>query len=137
MIVAGAFLTLLSAWALWGWAVGESKNIKALRKTCGPLFVLTATTIVAGGTILVTRATVKQQAEHNVRELLTGIHDRLQNGEADLVRQQLQALIIVDPDEDPKDLMASLPAASSALVVDAPKVTVAADIQEFDEHRRQ
>lgn len=137
MLVAGAFLTLFSAWALWGWAVGESRNIKVLRKTCGPIFVLTATTIVAGGTILVTRSTVKNQAEQNVRELLTAIHERLQNGEADLVRQQLQALIAVDPDEDPKDLMASIPDASSALIIDTPNVTVATDLNEFDEHRRQ
>lgn len=86
---------------------------------------------------MVTRATVKRQAEENVRELLTGIHDRLQNGEADLVRQQLHALIVVDPDEDPQDLMAGLSDVSSVLVVDSPKVSVATRVPEFDEHRRQ
>lgn len=137
MLIAGAFLTLLSAWALFGWAVGESQNIKALRKTCGPVFVVTATMIVAGGTLIVTRATMKQQAESNVRELLTGIHDRLKNGQADLVQRQLQELIHSDPDQDPKDLMASLSDASSVLVVDKPQINVATKAPNFDDNRRQ
>lgn len=137
MLIAGAFLTLFSAWALWGWAVGESRNIKALRKTCGPIFVVTASLIVAGGTIMVTRATLRQQAEQNVRELLTGIHDRLEQGQADLVQRQLQALIVDDPDEDPKNLLASLPDAASVLFVEKPKVQLASEAQDFDDHRRQ
>lgn len=137
MLMAGAFLTLFSAWALWGWAVGESRNIKGLRKTCGPIFVVTATLIVAGGTIMVTRASMRRQAEENVRELLTGIHDRLQNGQADLVQRQLQALINDDPDQDPKDLMASLPDASSVLFVQKPKTRIATEAPDFDDHRRQ
>ncbi|MEP3482616.1 MAG: hypothetical protein ABJZ55_25460 [Fuerstiella sp.] len=137
MLIGGAFLTLFSAWALWGWTVGESRNIKPLRKTCGPIFVVTATLLVAGGTIMGTRASMKRQSEANVRALLTGIHDRLQKGQADLVQKQLQALIDENPDEDPKDLMANLPDAASALFVDKPKVQIATEAPNFNDHRRQ
>lgn len=137
MLIGGAFLTLFSAWALWGWTVGESRNIKLLRKTCGPIFVVTATLLVAGGTILVTRASMRRQSEENVRELLTGIYDRLQKGQADLVQKQLQALIDDDPDKDPKDLLGSLPDAASVLLVDKPNVQIATEAPEFDDHRRQ
>lgn len=125
---------LLSAWLLWGWTVGESRNIQWLRKSCAPAFVVTALLIVAGGSAMVTRITLRQQAEDNVREILTGIHDRLQQGETVLVQEQLRRLIESDPDQEPVDLMENLPVAASALEVEHARVTVAS--KPSDEHRR-
>ena len=137
MLIAAAFLTLFSAWALWGWAVGESRNIKPLRKTCGPIFVIAVTVLVGGVTIRATESMVRQHAEQDIRKLLTGIHDRLQQGQVDVVQQQLTSLIGEDPDQDPIDLMASLPEATSVLRVQKPQTQIATVVPEFDDHRRQ
>lgn len=95
---------------LWGWVVGETKNIKWLRVWCGPIFVITAMLISAGTGAVATRIIFKRETRRNVSELLFSIEANILHGEQDRVLSEIRATDYTGhPDADDFDLLKHLP----------------------------
>ncbi len=106
MILIPIFLILFAAWMLWGWSVGESKNIKWLRQWCAPTFVVTAVIIAAGAGAFLSRAITRQQVRSDVLKLLENVELRVRTGGADKVLSEIQATDHSDdPDRDAFDIL--------------------------------
>lgn len=106
MILIPIFLMLFAAWMLWGWSVGESKNIKWLRQWCAPTFVVTAVIISAGAGAWLSRAITRQQVRSDVVKLLENVELRVRTGGAEKVITEIQATDHSDdPDRDAFDIL--------------------------------
>ena len=104
------FVLLFASWMLWGWVVGESKDIKWLRIWCAPTFVITAMLISAGAGAGITKALTEGAIRANVAKLLAAIELRIQAGEEDRVLSEIGATNHTDdPDADAFDLLKHLP----------------------------
>ena len=100
------FFLLFACWMLWGWVVGESKEIKWLRRWCATIFVVTAMLIAAGAGIAVTRGLVRTAVRNDVAKLLDAIEQRIQMGESARVVSEIRATDHSDdPDKDAFDLL--------------------------------
>lgn len=109
MILIPIFLMLFSAWMLWGWSVGESKNIKWLRQWCAPAFVLTAVLIATGAGAAVSHILTRNKVRDDVAQLLENIELRIRTGGADRVVSEIRALDHSnDPDAEAFDLLNEL-----------------------------
>lgn len=116
MILIPIFLVLFAAWMLWGWTVGESKNIKWLRQWCAPTFVVTIVIIAAGGGAFVSRAIARRQVRNDVEQLLENIELRVRTGGAEKVLAEIKAADhSEDPDRDAFDLLDHLSVMNSNL----------------------
>lgn len=93
-------LLLLAGWVLWGWVVGESRDIKWLRHWCAPIFVVLTIAFTAGTSTVVSRALTRRQVRGEVEELLDNIELRVRTGGATHVVRELQA---VEADRDPEE----------------------------------
>lgn len=110
MILIPLFLVLFACWMLWGWTVGESKDIKWLRRWCAPIFVVTVILISAGAGAVVTQVLVRQNVRHEVAELLEAIDRKISTGDAGEVVSEIRATDRHDdPDRDAFDLLDHLP----------------------------
>lgn len=98
MVLVPIFMTLFASWMLWGWCVGESRNLQWLRRWCAPPFVITVALISAGAGAVTTRVITRQTARQDVSALLTAIESRLHAGQPQVVLDQLKQL---DRTEDP------------------------------------
>lgn len=106
MILIPIFLVLFACWMLWGWTVGESKNIKWLRHWCAPIFVMTVMLISAGAGAFITRGLVRNRAREDVANLLTAIEQKIRLGQGQDVVAEIQATDRTDdPDRDAFDLL--------------------------------
>jgi hypothetical protein len=106
MILIPIFLALFAGWMLWGWTVGESTNVKWLRRCCAPIFVVTVMLISAGAGAYITRAVIRNSVREDIANLLKTIEMRLQTGSADKVIAEIQALNHSDdPDADAFDVL--------------------------------
>ncbi len=106
MILIPIFLMLFAAWMLWGWSVGESKNIKWLRQWCAPTFVVTAVILAAGAGAFLSRAITRQQVRGEVVKLLENVELRVRTGGSDKVISEIQAADHSDdPDRDAFDIL--------------------------------
>jgi len=106
MILVPIFLMLFAAWMLWGWSVGESKNIKWLRQWCAPTFVVTSVILAAGAGAFLSRAITRQQVRGEVVKLLENVELRVRTGGADKVISEIQATDHSDdPDRDAFDIL--------------------------------
>lgn len=85
------FLTLFAGWMLWGWTVGESKNIKWMRIWCAPTFVITAILLSFGTGAFVSRMLIRRQTRADVAEVLSFIQQNLEAGNAELVLSEIRA----------------------------------------------
>ena len=109
MLVAPLFILLFAGWMLWGWTVGESKNIKWLRIWCAPTFVITAVLIAAGAGAGISRAITLKQVEQDVARLLDNIELRVRTGGSQRVLEEIQATDQGDdPDAEAFDLLGHL-----------------------------
>lgn len=109
MLLIPIFLILFASWMLWGWTVGESKNIKWLRQTCAPAFVVTAVLIAGGAGAHVSRMVTRTQVRNDVAKLLEHIELRIRTGGADRVVSEIRAADHSDdPDRDAFDLLKHL-----------------------------
>ncbi|MCA9051312.1 MAG: hypothetical protein KDA89_21390 [Planctomycetaceae bacterium] len=100
------FFLLFTCWMLWGWTVGESKNLKWLRRWCAPTFVVCAMICAAGAGAGVTQVVVRQQLRHDVTELLETIELRIRTGSAGIVAAELRTIDhSEDPDADAFDVL--------------------------------
>ncbi len=106
MILVPIFFVLFSSWMLWGWTVGESKNIKWLRRSCAPVFVVTVAIMSAGAGAYIARAVTRNAMREDITNLLTTIELRIRTGGTDKVIAELQALDHSDdPDADAFDAL--------------------------------
>lgn len=106
MILIPIFLILFACWMLWGWTVGESKNVKWLRCWCGPIFVVTVMLISAGAGAFITRTIVRRKIENDVAELLETIEQKISADQGQQVVAEIQATDHADdPDKDAFDLL--------------------------------
>jgi len=103
------FLVLFACWMLWGWSVGESKNIPWIRHWCAPIFVVTLMIITAGATGVVTRLLVQKKIQTDVVALLRTFEQQIQKGNSQQVATEIRtALKTPDPDEDAIPLLTQL-----------------------------
>ncbi len=106
MILIPIFLILFACWMLWGWTVGESKDIRWLRHWCAPIFVVTAMLISAGAGAVVTRGIVRNRVRDDVTQLLATIEQKILTGQSRKVVSEIQATDrSEDPDRDAFDLL--------------------------------
>lgn len=110
MIVIALLVLLFTCWCLWGWFVGESRNIRWIRHWCGGMFVVMVTLIASAGGFLVGRGLERSTARDNAFEALQVIGDRLEAGDRQHVITAIRALDHRgDPDADAYDVLDELP----------------------------
>ena len=123
MILIPIFLALFAGWMLWGWTVGESRNVKWLRCCCAPVFVVTVMLISAGAGAYITRAVIRNSVREDVANLLKTIEMKLQSGGADEVITEIQALNHSDdPDADAFDVLDDVAQMTENLTMEAQNV---------------
>lgn len=106
MVLIPIFLLLFAGWVLWGWFVGESKDIKILRQWCAPIFVCTAMLISFGAGAGISIALTKNKIRGDVADLLENIELRVRTGGSDKVISEIRATDHSnDPDRDAFDLL--------------------------------
>jgi len=106
MILIPIFLALFASWMLWGWTVGESKNIKWLRCWCAPVFVVTVVIMSLGAGAYIGRAVTRNAVREDITHLLKTIELRIRTGGSEKVIAELQALDHSDdPDADALDAL--------------------------------
>jgi hypothetical protein len=98
MILFAVFLTLATAWIFWGWMVGESREIRWMKRWCATIFVSLAILICLGAGAGISRRMTKTQHSDSVRRLTQLLHERMKEGRTDDVRDALQHLA-----EDPAE----------------------------------
>lgn len=110
MIFVPLFFLLFAGWMLWGWVVGETKNIKWLRRWCAPTFVVTVALIAAGAGAGISAAVVRKTLKDDFSNLLQVIEQRIRTGDAEQVAAELrQTDHSGDPDADAFDLLRHVP----------------------------
>lgn len=109
MLLIPVFMALIAAWALWGWVVGESRNIKWLRNWCAPIFVVTTVLITAGGGGLASRILTKKAIREDVAQMLEHVDALVQQGRSDVVRSEIQKLHEKQLDDNSVDILKELP----------------------------
>ncbi|MEZ6122676.1 MAG: hypothetical protein R3C49_05805 [Planctomycetaceae bacterium] len=110
MILIPIFLTLFAGWMLWGWVVGESKNIRWLRHWCAPIFVGTVVLMAVGAGALSTAVVINRQMTADVGRLLDTISEQIRDGHADEVVREIESVrALDDPDAEPVNLLTQLP----------------------------
>ncbi|MCA9082994.1 MAG: hypothetical protein KDA81_03015 [Planctomycetaceae bacterium] len=108
-ILLAVFFLLFTCWMLWGWTVGESKNIKWLRRWCAPTFVICAMLCAAGTAGVLTRLVVIQSVRKDVTALLETIELRIRTGGGASVAEELRTIDRSDdPDADAFDVLKHL-----------------------------
>jgi hypothetical protein len=116
MILIPVFLILFASWMLWGWVVGESKDIKWMRVWFAPIFVVTAVLIAAGAGAGIAVVMVRQRVTHDVAELLDTFQQAIEAGRAAEVAQEIRRTDRSDdPDRDAFDLLKHLSVMQSNL----------------------
>ena len=126
MVFLPFFVLLFAGWMLWGWTVGESKNIRWLRRTCAPAFVVTMVLIAGGAGAGVSRALTRKQVEADVTKLLETIELRIRTGGSDQVVSEIRSLDHSDdPDGDTFDLLAHLSVMNDNLLPDREQIAEA------------
>jgi hypothetical protein len=98
MVLIPIFMILFAGWMLWGWCVGEARNIRWLIRWCAPTFVILVAIISAGAAAGVSRALTKQAARRDISRLLDAIDSQLAAGNLQHVQRQLDKR---DPGDDP------------------------------------
>lgn len=109
MILIPVFLMLFACWMLWGWVVGECKDIKWMRVCFAPIFVVTAVLIAAGAGAGIALMTVRPRVKQDVAELLTAIQQSIEAGHGNEVVAEIRRTDRSDdPDRDAFDLLKHL-----------------------------
>ncbi len=98
MILLAVFLTLLTAWMLWGWLVGESRDIRWMRNWCSGIFVVLAVMVCLGSAAWISHRITEAGHRDSLRRLTKLLHARINEGRTDDVKDALQHLA-EDPDE--------------------------------------
>lgn len=123
MILIPIFLVLFACWMLWGWMVGESKNIKWLRHWCAPIFVITVMIISAGAGAGLARHLTQAQVRTDVTALLQTIEHKLTAGQGRDVISEIRATDKSDdPDRDAFDLLDHIAVMQNNLSPSAEKI---------------
>lgn len=97
-ILLPVLLVLFSSWMLWGWVVGESRNLKWMRNWCATLFVISALIISSGGGAVVAWKMSESRHRAAAKRFAVAIETRLRKGETDEVLEELSQ-VIEPPDE--------------------------------------
>ncbi|MCA9063389.1 MAG: hypothetical protein KDA96_10030 [Planctomycetaceae bacterium] len=97
-ILIGCLILLFASWMLWFWLVGDSHEIKWMRKWGAIIFVGTVVLVSVGGTAGVTAKLLRQQHRADVTRFAVALESRLREGDRAEVDRQL-ARIIDPPDE--------------------------------------
>lgn len=107
MALVGILILLFAAWMLWGWLVGEHREIIWMRNWCATLFVITALLISGGAGVGVTIAISRSRHRADVRNFAEALEKQLAAGKYQEARNSLQS-VINTPDEwsdDSHDLL--------------------------------
>lgn len=107
MALVGILILLFAAWMLWGWLVGEHREIIWMRNWCATLFVITALLISGGAGVGVTIAISRSRHRADVRNFAEALEKQLAAGKYQEARNSLQS-VISTPDEwsdDSHDLL--------------------------------
>lgn len=98
MLLFAVFLILFTSWMLWGWMVGESRDIRWMRNWCAGIFVVLCILVCLGGGAWISRQITQSSYRSDVRQLTRLLNERMQEGRIDDVRDALQH-IAEEPDE--------------------------------------
>lgn len=107
MALVGILILLFAAWMLWGWLVGEHREIIWMRNWCATLFVITALLISGGAGVGVTIAISRSRHRADVRNFAEALEKQLAAGKYQEAKNSLQS-VINTPDEwsdDSHDLL--------------------------------
>ena len=116
MILVPILLILFSCWSLWGWTVGDTKDIRWIRHFCGSAFVLSVALIAGGGGFMAARSMERSTARDKASDVLQAIADRIEaGGQQQVVRDIRKLDHRGDPDEDAYDLLDELPELTAKL----------------------
>ncbi|MCA9057693.1 MAG: hypothetical protein KDA85_04315 [Planctomycetaceae bacterium] len=97
----GVLTLLFTCWMLWFWLVGDSHEIKWMRKWGAIIFVGAVVLISVGGTALVTLKLTMRKQRDDVRRFAVALETRLREGQREEVLRQLQR--VVDPPDEWSD----------------------------------
>jgi hypothetical protein len=121
MILVPILLILFACWSLWGWTVGDTKDIRWIRHFCGSAFVLSVALIAGGGGFMVARSMERSAARDKTFDVLQAIADRIESGDQQRVLRDIRKLDHQgDPDEDAYDLLDELPELTAKLNSQSP-----------------
>jgi hypothetical protein len=98
MLLFAVFLILFTSWMLWGWMVGESRDIRWMRNWCAGIFVVLCTLICLAGGAAVSHQITKSACRSQVEQFTKLLNERMKEGRTDDVRDALQH-IAEQPDE--------------------------------------
>ena len=98
MLLFAVFLILLTSWMLWGWMVGESRDIRWMRNWCAGIFVVLCTLICLTGGALISRQITQSACRANVEHLTRLLNERMKEGRTDDVQDAIQHIAEI-PDE--------------------------------------
>ena len=91
LLLVPIFICLFTSWMLWGWCVGESKNIKWLRQWCAPTFVVMSGLICLGIGAGAGGFVAKLMVQRDVHELLQNIEQRIDAGRAQDIAAEIRS----------------------------------------------
>ena len=98
MILFAVFLALFTAWMLWGWMVGESRDIRWMRNWCSGIFVILTILICLGGSAWISRRMSQASYRASLEQLTRLLNERFQEGRTSDVGDALAHMAEV-PDE--------------------------------------
>jgi hypothetical protein len=98
MLLIVIFLILFTSWMLWGWIVGESRDIRWMRNWCAGIFVVLCILLCLGGGAWFSRQAIQSSCRSRVQEFTRLLYERMEEGRIDDVRDALQH-ISEEPDE--------------------------------------
>ena len=124
MIVIAVFLVLSTGWILWGWIIGEARDIRWMRHWCGTCFVILVATLSAGAGTMLARTMDRGALRESVLQVLQEIADRIEAGEPSRVVNEIRRLDHRD-DSDAHDLLDELPKFLMRLRMDLPETRTA------------
>lgn len=123
MALISVLILLFSAWMLWGWLVGENREILWMRNWCAISFVISALLISAGTGIGITVAVSRSHHRAEVRAFAEALERQLAAGRADQALEHLQK-VINRPDEwssDSSDLLERMSAETDRMQSSGPQ----------------
>lgn len=89
LILSAVFLTLLTAWLLWGWIVAEARDYKFMKLWCARSFVVLAALLSLGAGAFVAHRRSQQMYRESITRFATVLNRHAQSGNTDDVTEAL------------------------------------------------
>lgn len=98
MYLLAAILILITSWMLWGWMVGESRDIRWMRNWCSGIFVVLCILVCFGGGAWISCRVTQASYRSELQQFTRLLHERMKEGRSQDVQDAVQH-IAEEPDE--------------------------------------